>query len=82
MDEVSFLKGIGQVVSSISGSVVSLVLLFVTFQLFFLKLPRSYIYNLAWGLLFSIIGVILFLQGVNIGFMPTATAIGANLSAM
>jgi hypothetical protein len=53
-----------------------LVILFAIFQFFFLKLPREYVANLLKGLGLSFVGLVLFLQGVKVGFLPAGTKMG------
>lgn len=55
-------------------------IIFVVFQLFILKLPRSYFFNTLKGFFLTFIGLILFLYGVQIGFMPAGYVIGATLA--
>lgn len=59
-----------------------LVVFFLLFQLFYLKLPKAYVTNMIKGLALTMAGLTLFLQGVQIGFMPVGTAMGQILGAM
>lgn len=61
-------------------AVAPLVLFFILFQLFFVGLPRLYIINLFKGLLLSIFGLTLFLQGVHVGYMPVGQEMGLVMS--
>lgn len=53
--------------------------LFVAFQVFLMKMPPQQIFRMAFGLIYSFIGLILFLTGVNYGFIPAGTELGAIL---
>lgn len=53
-----------------------LVLLFGVFQFFFLRLPREYVVRLVKGLGLSFLGLLFFLQGVKVGFLPVGTRMG------
>jgi hypothetical protein len=66
-------------VLSVIESLLPLLFLFLLFQFLFLRLPRNYIFNLLKGAAIAIIGFILFLEGVYIGFLPAGEAIGATL---
>lgn len=46
---------------------------FVVFQVFFLKLRRKALVKILVGMLYTLVGLTLFLTGVNVGFMPRAT---------
>lgn len=59
-----------------------LVLFFVVFQVFFLKLPAHYVKNLLKGVVLTFIGLVLFLQGVKMGFLPVGSAMGEVLGSM
>lgn len=57
-----------------------LIVFFVFFQVLFLKLPRQYVINLFKGIFLSVAGLSLFLQGVQVGFMPVGTSMGRIIS--
>ncbi|MBM9537883.1 DUF1538 domain-containing protein [Desulfobulbus alkaliphilus] len=59
-----------------------LVLFFLVFQIFFLKLPIEYVKNLLKGVALTFIGLVLFLQGVTVGFLPVGSAMGEVLGSM
>jgi hypothetical protein len=74
-DLLEFVK-IEEVVLEVLAALGPLVLLFGIFQVFYLKLPREYVLNLAKGLVLSFLGLVLFLQGVKVGFFPAGTMMG------
>jgi hypothetical protein len=74
-DLMEFLD-IGKVLLEVLAALVPLVLFFAVFQIFFLKLPREYVRNLLKGLLLSFLGLVLFLQGVKVGFLPAGAQMG------
>lgn len=55
--------------------------LLIGFQVLFLRAPRSSIARTARGLCFAYLGLVLFLQGVHGGFMPTAKELGRALAS-
>ncbi len=59
-----------------------LVAFFLFFQLLYLKLPRTYVVNMIKGVALCVVGLILFLQGVQVGFMPVGKAMGEILGTM
>ncbi len=67
---------IGEVVEEVAVGLGPLILFFIFFQVFFLKLPREYVFNLLKGVVMTSVGLVLFLQGVKVGFLPTGTAMG------
>ena len=62
-------------------AVAPLVVLFLIFQVFLLKLPRKNVQNILAGTLIAAIGLFLFLLGAAIGFLPFGQAAGAALGA-
>lgn len=57
-------------------------LLFVIFQIFYLKLPKQYISKILLGLLYTFFGLVLFLTGANIGFLPAGNFLGSCLISL
>lgn len=57
-------------------SIAPLIIFFTLFQVLYLKLPFTQLKKLYVGLTFTAFGMMLFLYGVNNGFLPVGTAIG------
>ncbi|WP_291319702.1 DUF1538 domain-containing protein [Desulfonatronospira sp.] len=53
-----------------------LIAFFIFFQLAYLKLDRQYVVNLFKGVVLAVVGLTLFLQGVEVGFMPVGAEMG------
>jgi hypothetical protein len=58
-----------------------ILILFIIFQIFALKLSMQKLLSISLGLLFTFLGLVLFLIGANIGFVPIGQIIGASLVA-
>ncbi|CAM3976057.1 DUF1538 domain-containing protein [Alkalicoccus chagannorensis] len=69
-------EDIGHVIYEVAMAVIPLLLFFLVFQFFFLKLEKEKLLNIFVGLLFTFAGLVLFLQGVEVGFFPAGEAIG------
>ena len=54
--------------------------LFLIFQVFTRHFRRSQLMRIAAGLLYTYLGLVLFLCGVNVGFMPAGQLIGATIA--
>jgi len=54
----------------------------VVFQVFFLKLRRKALVKILVGMLYTLVGLTLFLTGVNVGFMPAGNYIGKQLAEL
>ena len=57
-----------------------IVAFFIVLQIFFLKLPKKKLMRISVGILYTFIGLVLFLTAVNVGFMPIGYKIGTNLA--
>jgi hypothetical protein len=79
MNEINIFGGFSDIALDVVQAIVPLIFLFILFQFLFLKMPRSYVLNLLKGTAIAVVGLILFLQGVRIGFLPVGTALGETL---
>jgi hypothetical protein len=59
-----------------------LVAFFLFFQVVYLKLPRGFVINMIKGVILCVCGLILFLQGVQVGYMPVGLAMGEFLGSI
>lgn len=76
MNEINILNDLQSTALSVVTAVVPLVALFMIFQVLMLKLPWSYVFDILKGTLLASGGLLLFLQGVHIGFLPFGRVIG------
>jgi hypothetical protein len=79
---IHVLEGFGATVLSVVVAVLPLVLLFVVFQILMLRLPRRPVVDILKGTLLASAGLLLFLQGVHIGFLPFGRALGEALGTL
>ena len=57
-----------------------IVVFFLICQVAFLRLTKRRLRKIAMGVLFTYVGLVLFLTGVNVGFMPIGYQLGAGLA--
>ena len=76
-----FLKTILSVTKEVTLALGLIVIFFFIINFMFLKLPKKKIIQLLIGILFTYIGLIVFLTSVNIGFMPIGYKIGEALGS-
>ncbi len=62
-------------------AILPIIIFFVVFQIFSLKLGKVTVIQIFAGLIYTFIGLVLFLTGVNLGFMPMGTFIGQALGS-
>lgn len=59
-----------------------ILLFFLIFQIFFLKMRKRQVVKILVGMLYSYIGLTLFLTGVNVGFMPAGNYLGKQMASL
>ncbi|MFG1304742.1 DUF1538 domain-containing protein [Xanthobacter autotrophicus] len=67
---------------SVLVAIAPLVVLFLVFQVFLLRLPRQKVADILKGTAIAALGLFLFLAGISIGFLPFGRAIGEALGAL
>ncbi len=63
-------------------AILPIIVFFALFQLFALKLPKSQLIKMSIGSIYTFLGLVLFLTGVNVGFLPAGTYIGRFIGDM
>ncbi len=76
-----FLQLIPSVLKEVSLALLPLILMFVVFQIFLMKLPPVQILRTVQGVIYSFVGLVLLLVGVNGGFMPAGRELGIILGS-
>ena len=71
-----FLRTLPTYLKDIAVSLLPIVLFFGAFQLISLKLEKKTLARIATGLVYTYVGLVLFLTGVNAGFMPAGSYLG------
>ena len=74
-------EGMDQVFLEVAQALLPLLIFFGVFQVALLKLPRVYVMNLGRGILVAFLGMVLYLQGVNVAFLPAGREIGEAITA-
>ena len=76
-----FIQHLPDVLKEVSLALLPLILMFIFFQIFLLKLPRGQVRRIVMGFIYSFIGLVIFLSGVNGGFMSAGEMLGNILGA-
>ena len=74
--DINIFYGFSDVLSEVAIALVPLVLFFLFFQIWMLKLPWKKVSDIVVGLVLAFAGLALFLQGVHVGFLPVGREIG------
>ena len=75
------LEGISVYAKEVFIALLPIVLFFFVFQFVALKIKKTAIIKIIVGLVYTYFGLVLFLLGVNVGFMPTGLFIGKVIGA-
>lgn len=76
-----FYRGFPTYIAEIAVSLFPIVVFFGLFQLAVLKLSRRTLSKMLIGLAYTYIGLVLFMTGVNVGFMPAGNYLGQILGS-
>ena len=71
-----FLQGLPVYLKEVALALAPIAAFFALFQIFFLHLGKRALLRICTGLAFTYVGLVLFLTGVNVGFMPVGNYIG------
>lgn len=63
-------------------SLLPIIIVYILFEVFFFKHKKKKIIDIVRGLIFTLVGLIVFLLGVNGGFMEVGTRLGIQLASM
>jgi len=77
----AFLHTAGHTCKEVAIALGLIVAFFATCQLVFLKLSGKHLKKIAIGVFFTYIGLVIFLTGVNVGFMPIGYKLGHTLGS-
>lgn len=77
-----FLQALGVQFQEVILSVLPVVIIFGLYQFFSLKLRRQALRPIIFGLVYVYVGLVIFLAGINAGFMNVGSIIGFSLATM
>ena len=77
-----FVRALPHYLGEVALALLPIVAFFLLFQLFALKLPAREVVRIVAGLLYTYVGLTLFLTGVNVGFLPMGNYLGQALSRL
>lgn len=78
----AYLENAGHVAKEVAVALGLIVFFFMLCQVFFLKLPKRQLLRIGTGVVFTYLGLVLFLTGVNVGYMPIGYKIGTQMSRL
>ena len=72
---------LAEYLKDVAITILPIVLIFTIFQFTMLKLSKQTIKKIVMGLIYMYIGVVIFLTGVNAGFLPVASMLGRQIAS-
>ena len=76
----AYLTGLPTYIKEMAVALLPIVAVFFAFQLFTLRLSRRTLTKICIGILYTYVGLVLFLTGVNVGFSALGAVLGAKLA--
>ncbi len=77
---VLYALGFAKYAPEVFWALVPIIVFAIMFQLIFRPFSKSQIIRMAIGIIYTFVGLAIFLTGANVGFVPTGTAIGESLA--
>ena len=77
-----FVNGLPSYIKEIAVALLPIVVFFFLFQITVLKLSGRVLVKILVGLVYTYVGLVLFLTGANVGFMPAGNYLGQMLAGM
>ena len=76
-----FGEGLPRYIQEIAVSLLPIILFFLAAQVIVLRLDRRQLLRIGIGLVYTYVGLVLFLTGVNVGFMPAGNYLGQQIAS-
>ena len=76
----AFIHTAGHTAKEVAIALGLIVAFFLICQIIFLRLPKRKLLRIAIGVMFTYVGLVIFLTGVNVGFMPVGYKLGTYLA--
>ena len=80
--QISFFAAMGATAKNVALALGLIVVFFLLCQVIFLRLPKRQLLRIGMGVIFTYAGLVLFLTGVEVGFMPIGYKLGNALAQM
>lgn len=77
-----FMHAFPEYFKDVAIALLPIVVAFIVFQIVFLRLPKSQLIKMTIGVIYTYIGLVIFLTGVNVGFLPAGNYIGNALGSL
>ncbi len=79
---LAFLSAIPTIVKDVLMGLLPIIIFFLIYQLFTVRVQKKEMAQIFIGALYTFLGMLLFLVGVNVGFMPVGSYLGSSFGNM
>lgn len=79
---IQFAAGLPEYVKEVALGLLPVILFFAVFQLISIRLRKHALIKIGVGILYTYVGLVLFLTGANVGFMPAGYFLGQTIAAL
>lgn len=77
-----FVEELPEYVLEVSKALIPIITFFLFYQVTALKMPKKELLKVVVGMCYTFVGLVLFLTGVNVGFMPVGKQLGNELMSI
>ena len=77
-----FQEGLPEYIREVAVCLAPIAVFFAVFQVISLKLQKKKVLKIVVGILYTYVGLVLFLTGANVGFMPAGSYLSRQLAAL
>ncbi len=77
-----FIRALPQYIEEVAIALAPIIVFFFLFNAICIKLSKRQLISISIGLVFTYVGLVLFLTGVNVGFMPVGNYIGNRIGRL
>lgn len=77
-----FQNGLPTYIHEVAVCLAPIAVFFAVFQVISLKLKKKKVLQIVIGILYTYVGLVLFLTGVNVGFMPAGSYLGSQIAEL
>lgn len=79
---LAFLNAFPEYAKEVGIALIPIIVFFAIYQVFAIRLPKKELFKILVGLIYTFLGLALFLVGVNIGFLPTGYFVGSKIATL
>ena len=79
---LDFFRALPTYIKDVAIALLPIIVFFTVFQLLFLHLRAKSLARIGVGLIYTFIGLTIFLTGVNVGFLPAGSFLGSAIAAL